>query len=264
MGEFLLSEPQAERFYIHADSFRELARTDTLVAFDVSTALASMRATRITDHHIEQAADLGVLDENAARVIMTWHIEQRELAMGGLLKSCGYVPNIPYRPGPVRQVMGNNQTIHRTCFADGYYTIATTRSAAERMDADKERIPDLITRLSSGSTPDDLSDLLVIRGDTLVFLPSLATEQRQLRKHRQSKELSVEKACRIDEECRTEYDEQIRGQFYKWWLYYSLLKDTLVDGGGFGAEMIADAAGATRRQLERRGLSGRKVVTVGE
>jgi len=263
MAELSSFEPQVERFYIHADSFRELARTDTTTAFDVSMALASMRATRIASHHIEQGVDLGVFGESEASVIMAWHIEQRELAMGGLLKSCDYVPNIPYRPGLVRRVMDGRQSIHRTCFADDYYTIATTPTAAVRMDADKERIPDLVRRLSTGSIPDDLSDLVVIRGDTLVSLGNLTTEEGQLRKYRRPKALSVEKVCRVDKECRAEYDEQIREQFYKWWLYYSLLKDTVEQGDGVGADMIANAAGATRRQLERRSISCRQPQPVG-
>jgi hypothetical protein len=153
-SESVTTPADGRRFYAHTDSFRELASRSTELAFGVCTALASMRVTRAIEGNVEAAVhDMGIFAEPEAAEIMEWQSEQRDVLMGGLLRACGYAPKIPYKSGPIRQVLGDAEVIDRSCYADGYYTMSFRNRkprpwylrmspAARRMYRDNDRIPE--------------------------------------------------------------------------------------------------------------------------
>ena len=203
------------RFYAHDYSFLELASGSTQLAFDVFGALASMRSTRTIESNVEMAVqDLGLFTEPEAAKVMEWHVEHRDLLMGGLLRACGYAPKIPYKSGPIRQVLGDAEVIDRSCHADGYNTMAFRNRrprpwylrmspAASRMYIDNDRIPELTSSLANNGEPIDLE---LLRGNNLFYLESLTPEQRQRRSApRQADPLSISKLSTIDKQCRLVY-----------------------------------------------------------
>jgi hypothetical protein len=94
----------------------------------------------------------------------------RDVTMGEILRGAIFRPNIPYRRGPYAPVLQPEQRIVNSCYEDGFFTIATTPEAADRMFGDTVPMWLLVQALSRTppASPQQYREIETIRDGTIV------------------------------------------------------------------------------------------------
>lgn len=153
------------RIYIHTYSLCALARQDRPMALWVTQVLARIRAARIVQHHlIDQASHLGILSADISLKIHSFCSPAWAAELTQLLRAVGYRPSVPRDRSAFLRVLDQEEEAVMSCYDQGYYTFATSESAAERMFSDVEPISQLAASLKAGTGP---KDLVLIRGQCL-------------------------------------------------------------------------------------------------
>lgn len=158
----IVDEPYGKRLYIHDYSFQSVSPFALETRDRVTRGLMCGKVMRIVDHHLEGAGEIGLIAPNEVQRVQN-HLRRRLYGdLGDLLKTL--VLSIRAE-GPALLMPGDS--VVATCFDSGYWTFATSSSAASRMFADNEPLRRLYREVVARTGP---SDLTMIRGRCLMAI----------------------------------------------------------------------------------------------
>jgi hypothetical protein len=167
-------EKDGRRIYIHEASFISLASRSNAAAELVFTTLAVTSTLKILHHHISQALEFDLLDNNKAKRLHRRVNSKYGQILSIAFRQIGYQSNLNGRHDfcPLIQF---EERIIASCTEAGYFTFATGNRAAIRMFAEKGNMHEERAAIKEGYGP---SDLVWINGNNLALLdPSLPVGQ---------------------------------------------------------------------------------------
>lgn len=177
------------RLYIHAYSFRSLCLESECARPVIMECLVSVAIRKMIFNRVIQDG-MGTIyhEPDEAQMIETLLGKLNMSTATAALQRISHARRLPGGGLSFFQLLGPDEEIEGTCFHDNYYTFATSTQAVEAMYRDMEPIAELRSRLQRPEPEPDIADIMLIRGDTLVWEPDVSQHGmvRRRRRHAQN------------------------------------------------------------------------------
>jgi hypothetical protein len=155
------------RIYIHQHTFRNLIERETAAAHVVFNALLRTKIAKMVHRYIvEDGVAFGLVETGRAIEIDAKIKRGFEPSLTRALQQLGYRSPMPQDRNAIKAVLDVCEEVVASCYEDGYFTFATSDSAASIMYDDKEKMSALRQKVNQGLS----EGLTIIKGRNLVLI----------------------------------------------------------------------------------------------